>query len=54
MVYKINKMKNSNLKTTIAWLLRLVAAVIMLQTIYFKFTASEESVYIFTALGMES
>lgn len=37
----------------ISWLLRLVAAVIMLQTLYFKFTAQEESVQLFTALGME-
>lgn len=35
------------------WVLRLMAAVIMLQTLYFKFSASEESVYIFTTLGME-
>jgi uncharacterized membrane protein YphA (DoxX/SURF4 family) len=35
------------------WILRLVAAVIMLQTLYFKFSASEESVYIFTVLKME-
>lgn len=32
---------------------RLIAAVIMLQTLYFKFTASEESVFIFTTVGME-
>lgn len=32
---------------------RLIAAVLMLQTLYFKFTASEESVYIFTTLNME-
>ena len=32
---------------------RLVAAFIMIQTLYFKFTASEESVFIFTAVGME-
>ena len=35
------------------WILRLVAAVILLQTLFFKFTASEESVYIFSAIGME-
>jgi len=35
------------------WLLRLVAAGIMLQTLYFKFSASPESVYIFTKVGME-
>ena len=32
---------------------RFVAALIMLQTLYFKFTASEESVFIFTSVGME-
>lgn len=34
-------------------LLRLVAAFIMLQTLYFKFTAQPESVYIFTKVGIE-
>lgn len=37
----------------IYWAARLIAAVIMLQTLYFKFTASPESVYIFTTVGME-
>ncbi len=40
-------------KSIFNWLLRLVAAVIMLQTLYFKFTAQEESVYIFSTLGLE-
>lgn len=35
------------------WVIRIVAALIMLQTLYFKFTAAEESVYIFTSVGME-
>lgn len=35
------------------WGARLVAALILLQTLYFKFTASPESVYIFTQVGME-
>lgn len=35
------------------WIVRLVAALIMLQTLFFKFTASPESVFIFTAVGME-
>src|SRR5438874_2251080 len=35
------------------WLLRILAAVIMLQTLYFKFTANPQSVKLFTALGME-
>lgn len=37
----------------ITWVLRLAAAVIMLQTLYFKFTAAPESVYIFSTLGLE-
>lgn len=35
------------------WVARLAAALIMLQTLYFKFTGAEESVYIFTTIGME-
>jgi uncharacterized membrane protein YphA (DoxX/SURF4 family) len=35
------------------WLLRIIAAVIMLQTLYFKFTGKPESVALFSALGME-
>lgn len=35
------------------WLLRLVVAAILLQTLYFKFTGAEESIYIFKTLGME-
>jgi uncharacterized membrane protein YphA (DoxX/SURF4 family) len=35
------------------WIARIVAALIMLQTLFFKFTASPESVYIFTQVGME-
>jgi hypothetical protein len=42
-----------SVKTIISWAVRLVAVIILLQTLYFKFTASEESVYIFTTLGME-
>jgi uncharacterized membrane protein YphA (DoxX/SURF4 family) len=38
---------------TLTWILRIVAAVILLQTLYFKFTAAEESVYIFSTLGIE-
>jgi len=35
------------------WGARLVAAIILIQTLYFKFTASPESVYIFSTIGME-
>ena len=41
------------LQKTITWILRIIAAAIMLQTLFFKFTASAESVYIFTTVGME-
>jgi uncharacterized membrane protein YphA (DoxX/SURF4 family) len=34
-------------------LCRIVAAIIMLQTLYFKFTGAPESIYIFTTIGME-
>nr|WP_295921834.1 DoxX family protein [uncultured Dyadobacter sp.] len=40
-------------RNTWTWLLRVVAAGIMLQTLYFKFTAAPESVYIFSKVGME-
>ncbi|WP_269223868.1 DoxX family protein [Flavobacterium sp. IMCC34518] len=42
------------MKTSIfMWVLRLTAAIILLQTLYFKFTGAEESVYIFSTLGIE-
>lgn len=34
-------------------LLKILIAAILMQTLYFKFTASAESVYIFTTLGLE-
>lgn len=46
-------MNNSKTKTVINWVLRIVPALIMLQTLYFKFTGAEESIYIFTEVGME-
>jgi len=39
--------------TIIAWVCRVAAAVILLQTLFFKFTAAAESVYIFTKVGLE-
>lgn len=42
-----------SLKIIISWLLRIAAAVILLQTLYFKFTAHPESVELFTKLGVE-
>jgi len=32
---------------------KLICSIILLQTLYFKFTGAEESVYIFTTVGME-
>lgn len=40
-------------KIIISWLLRVAAAVILLQTLYFKFTGHPESVELFTKLGVE-
>jgi hypothetical protein len=36
-----------------SWMLRGTASVILLQTLFFKFTGAPESVYIFSSLGME-
>ena len=37
----------------LSWILQVIAAVILLQTLFFKFTGAQESVYIFTTLGLE-
>ena len=36
-----------------SWIVRLTAAIILLQTLFFKFTGAPESVYIFTKVGLE-
>ena len=41
------------LKNIVLWVLRAIAAYILLQTLRFKFGAAPESVYIFTTVGME-
>lgn len=51
--YQIKTIMPTTLSNIGVWALRLIAALIMLQTLYFKFSAAEESVYIFTQLGME-
>ena len=35
------------------WVVRIVVALVLLQTLFFKFSGAEESVYIFTTLGAE-
>lgn len=42
-----------NIRSIGIWILRLVPAIILLQTLYFKFTAHPESVKLFTEIGME-
>src|SRR5450432_3019576 len=46
-------MARSKALNILDWLLRIAVAVILLQTLFFKFTGAKESVYIFTALGAE-
>jgi hypothetical protein len=36
-----------------SWTLRGIVAVILLQTLFFKFTGAKESIYIFSTLGLE-
>ena len=42
-----------NFRNLSIWILRLVPAIILLQTLYFKFTAHPQSVKLFTEIGME-
>jgi hypothetical protein len=46
-------MKTLNAAMVAAWILQLIVAGILLQTLFFKFTGAAESVYIFSALGAE-
>lgn len=46
-------MKNMSTLAIASWILQLVVAGILLQTLFFKFTGAAESVYIFTTLGVE-
>jgi hypothetical protein len=40
-------------QTITSWILQLIAAAILFQTLFFKFTGAEESRYIFSKLGLE-
>jgi uncharacterized membrane protein YphA (DoxX/SURF4 family) len=42
-----------NVRFISIWILRIIPALILLQTLYFKFTAHPESVRLFTEIGME-
>lgn len=35
------------------WIVKLIAVIILVQTLFFKFTGAEESIYIFSKLGIE-
>ena len=50
----VNRM-DSPTKTAlvVSWICRVIAAVILLQTLFFKFSGAEESVYIFSKIGLE-
>src|SRR5689334_5068904 len=43
----------SKAQTITSWILQLIAAAILFQTLFFKFTGAEESRYIFSKLGLE-
>ena len=46
-------MELSRRMKVLSWVLQAVVAVILLQTLFFKFTGAPESVYIFSKLGAE-
>jgi uncharacterized membrane protein YphA (DoxX/SURF4 family) len=46
-------MMMTRIETVSSWILQLAVAAILLQTLFFKFTGAAESVYIFSALGVE-
>ena len=46
-------MNNCRTHTIASWILQIIAAAILAQTLFFKFTGAEESKYIFTVLGVE-
>jgi uncharacterized membrane protein YphA (DoxX/SURF4 family) len=46
-------MELSRTQLTISWILQIVVALILFQTLFFKFTGAEESRYIFSKLNAE-
>jgi len=46
-------MKAVNASVILSWVLQLIVAGILLQTLFFKFTGAAESIYIFSTLGAE-
>ncbi len=48
--YSLNIMKKSTIY--ISWALQILCAIILLQTLFFKFSGADESVYIFDKVGL--
>ncbi len=46
-------MNSYKTKTIASWIFQLIAAAILAQTLFFKFSGAEESKYIFATLGVE-
>ena len=46
-------MNNCKTKTIVSWVFQLIAAGILAQTLFFKFSGAAESKYIFSTLGVE-
>jgi len=44
----------TNAELVTSWVCRSIAAAIMLETLFFKFTGAPEAVYIFTKMSLES
>jgi hypothetical protein len=43
----------TRIELILSWVMQLIVAGILFQTLFFKFTGAEESVYIFSTLGIE-
>jgi putative oxidoreductase len=49
----MSEMRVTGVVSIVSWILRIAAAVILLQTLFFKFTGAPESIYIFTKVHAE-
>ena len=53
MEHSMNSIEHRTSLNVLSWILRVVAAAILLQTLYFKFTGAPESIFMFTKVGAE-
>jgi uncharacterized membrane protein YphA (DoxX/SURF4 family) len=49
----MKQLRSITIRNGLIWILRLLASIILLQTLFFKFTAHPQSVHLFSLLGME-